>query len=74
MYTHFAAGFVEDGTLDARFEKLMRRLASKNGWFVPVANLLDHIVSQRGITTIAPRDRAALERRWLVSKTRVGNT
>ncbi len=74
MYTHFAAGFVEDGTLDVRFATLMRRLASKNGWFVPVANLLDHIVAQRDLTTIAPRDRAALERRWLVSKARTGHT
>ncbi len=74
VYTHFASGFVEDGRVDARFTALMRRLAQMNGWFVPVATLLDHIVAQRGITTISPRSRLALERRWLASKARVGRT
>jgi hypothetical protein len=72
MYTHFAAGFVPDGKLDRRFESLMRRLARKNGWFVPVATLLDHLEAQNGERVITSAERSHLERRWLLSKLRVG--
>lgn len=72
MYTHFASGFVRDGHLDPHFRRLMERLAERNGWFVPVSTLLDHLVAQRGITTLTAGERGALERRWLRSKIRVG--
>ena len=38
MYPYFANGLCENGRSHPRFERLMRRLASKNGWFVPVGN------------------------------------
>lgn len=66
MYTHFADGFVEDGRVNPRFAQLMERLSKKNGWFVPVSTLLDHIVAERGIYSITPQERSWLERRWLV--------
>jgi hypothetical protein len=72
MYTHFASGFASDGELDQRFGELMRRLARKNGWFVPVTTLLDHVVQQRGLTVLTAAQRRGLERRWLRSKFRVG--
>lgn len=74
MYTHFASGFVRDGELDPRFRELMTRLADRDGWFVPVTTLLDHLRDARGDTPIRPGDRRALERRWLLSKARVGST
>jgi hypothetical protein len=74
MYTHFASGFLPDGRLDVRFRELMERLASRNGWFVPVATLLDHIAERRGVVELTRRQRTALERRWLRSKVRVGST
>ena len=74
MYTHFASGFVTNGKVDARFEALMRRLARKNGWYVPVATLLDYRAGSKGPITIQPSERARLERRWLASKLRVGST
>jgi hypothetical protein len=74
MYTHFASGFVQDGRVEPRFEALMRRLAAKNGWFVPVSTLLDHLAGPGGVATIAPGRRRALERRWLSSKVRTGPT
>lgn len=67
MYTHFASGFA-NGTLHPRFESLMRRLAAKDGWFVPVSTLLDHLRNQRGDNTIAPAELAVLERHWLGHK------
>ena len=74
MYTHFASGFVRDGQLDERFRVLMTRLAAKDGWFVPVTTLLDHLGTQRGDAPITPGERRAVERRWLRSKAHVGPT
>jgi hypothetical protein len=48
VYTHFAFGFTEAGTLHRRFEHLMRRLSALPGWFVPVSTLLDHLKVQEG--------------------------
>ena len=72
MYTHFASGFFSDGTLSQRFKELMERLARKNGWFVPVATLLDYLSAQHGETIITAAQRRGLERRWLLSKLSVG--
>jgi hypothetical protein len=72
MYTHFASGFVEDGRVNPRFRALLERLASSNGWFVPVTPLLDHIAAERGLATLAGGAKRALEWRWLRSKARVG--
>ena len=74
MYTHLAAGFWSDGRLDPQFRRLMERLARKNGWFVPVATLLDHLRQQRGEIVIAPSERRQIERRWLLNKVRIGPT
>jgi hypothetical protein len=74
MYTHLASGFCRDDRIDARFATLMRRLAGKNGWFVPVTTLLDHLAGPDGPATITPDERGRLERRWLLSKVRVGRT
>jgi acyl carrier protein len=72
MYTHFGAGFVADGRIDARFERLMRRLSAKDGWFVPVTTLLDFLLEAKGRHVITAAERRALERRWLAHKLRVG--
>jgi hypothetical protein len=72
MYTHLAQGFYEDGRLDREFQRLMERLSRKNGWFVPVATLLDYLQSPDGPATLSDAERSRLERRWLLSKFRVG--
>jgi len=74
MYTHFASGFVHDGRVDPRFRTLMERLARRNGWFVPVTPLLDHLAAQRGVTVLTSGQRRSLEWRWLRSKARVGHS
>jgi hypothetical protein len=73
MYTHFAYGFVQDGKLDPRFRSLMERLSKKNGWFVPVARLLDWLMEQHGPITIDASQRRVLERHWLLDKIRFGS-
>ena len=72
MYTHFGSGFVREGRVDSRFERLMRRLSGKNGWFVPVSTLLDFLIEAKGPHEITDSERSALERRWLVHKIRLG--
>ncbi len=68
MYTHFGHGFVEDGRLNPRFRELMTRLSRKNGWFVPVSTLLDHLRAQTPHRTITDTQRRTLEARWLWEK------
>ena len=68
MYTHLAKGFVENGKLDRRFKRLMERIASMNGWFVPVCTLLDFIVEARGNHVITSTERNVLEKEWLWHK------
>ena len=71
MYTHFGKGFWDGKQVDPTFNRLMKRLSQKNGWFVPVATLLDYLNDQRGIHTLTSSERSALERRWLMHKLRV---
>jgi hypothetical protein len=73
MYTHFGAGFY-DGQVDTQFQRLMKRLSKKNGWFVPVATLLDYIVKTCGPHHITQKERKRLERKWLMSKIITGTT
>ena len=74
MYAHLACGFFENGKVNARFNTLMERLSRKDGWFVPVGTLLDHIRSQRGEHVLTDAERMSLERRWLLHKLRVGRS
>ncbi len=75
LYTHFGHGYVEGESMNARFLELITRLSRKNGWFVPVATLLDYLADQHGgCTTISDRQRATLERRWLFEKLRRGSS
>jgi hypothetical protein len=69
MYTHFgAADFYESEQLNSDFKRLMQRLSSKNGWFVPVSTLLDYIQHERGNHVISAQERHRLERKWLLEK------
>jgi hypothetical protein len=74
IYTHFATNFQDSSGLNRRFASLMQRLAAKNGWFVPVTRLLDHIKEQRGITTLSTLARQRLEWKWFMHKLVVGGT
>lgn len=71
MYTHFGAGFAEHGQLDKRFERLMRRLAALDGWFVPASELLDALC-ESDCPAIGNRQRNKLERRWIAERLRHG--
>ena len=68
MSTHLAAGFVEKGKINKRFQVLMERVSRMNGWFVPVHTLLDFILQARGNHSITQQEKDILERRWLRHK------
>lgn len=68
MYAHFGHGFVDGCRVSTRFVELMRRLARKDGWFVPVSTLLDYLGAQQGVTILADAERRRLETRWLLEK------
>jgi len=68
MYTHFGHGFVENGKLTAEFQRVMQRLAAKNGWFVPVSGLLDFLMKTKGPAVLDDKVRRRLETRWLREK------
>lgn len=68
VYTHFGLGFLQDGALDTRFRLLIDRLKRMNGWFVPVATLLDYLLLQRTESVITARQRRDMEWRWLGRK------
>lgn len=64
VYTHFACGFVSDGAVNPRVDRLLRALASRNGWFVPVSQLLDHLRTQRQTAQITDAELFRMEGRW----------
>ena len=72
MYTHFANSFADGNTLDPTFKKLIKRLSEKNGWFVPVGELLDHMLKVNGRQEITDAQRRRLERKWLLEKIFIG--
>ncbi|MGH8015504.1 MAG: hypothetical protein ACREBV_04890, partial [Candidatus Zixiibacteriota bacterium] len=74
MYTHFASGFYENGNLNQEFKHLLKRLRRKNGWFVPVSELLDYLKSVNGGHIITDTERNLLERRWLKHKMHIGRS
>ena len=68
MYTHFGKGFYSDGCLNPAFERVMRRLANKNGWFVPVSRLLDHLRENGRGLDIPALELRRMELVWLKEK------
>jgi hypothetical protein len=74
MYTHLGAGFYRSGRVDRGFERVMRQMAGRNGWFAPVATILDHLRATQGEWELGERERRALEWRWLGEKIRSRKT
>ena len=74
MYTHFACGFIENGKIHPRFKVLMERLAAKNGWYVPVGSLLDHLANNKTEHQISAVNRSIMEAKWILHKIKIGGT
>lgn len=68
VYTHFACGFVSNGAVHPRVDFLLRRLARKSGWFVPVSTLLDFLRRQRQTGSISRSELVRMEYHWLFDR------
>ena len=62
--TH-GAGFTRNGEVNPETRRLLELLATKDGWFVPVSTLLDHLQHLGFGRPISPAERRLIELRWL---------
>lgn len=62
--THLGKGFVRDGRVDPDTERLLRRLAAKPGWFVPVGTLLDWLRERRTAAELPASEWRRMQWRW----------
>jgi hypothetical protein len=70
--THVAKGFVDNGMVDPTSRKLLESLAARDGWFVPVSTLLDHLRGQQYGKPLGWLERRATELRWATGAARRG--
>lgn len=70
VYTHLGKRFAADVRANGEWQRRMRRLAARPGWFAPASEILDFLGSKRRETVIPPAERRALERRWMFERLR----
>ncbi len=68
--THFGKGFVRDGTVHPRTRTLLETLATPDGWFPPVSELLDWLVARRSDRGIPKREWERMQWRWALDLVR----
>lgn len=70
VYAHIADGFVREGKVDVRVERILADLAGRNGWYAPVDAVLDHMETERGDYAITSAQHRRLEWRWAAYQVR----
>jgi hypothetical protein len=68
LYTHFGTNFVWEGELQSELEPALRAVVDRGAWCAPVSAVLDHLRAERGDRVISHRERARLERRWMIDQ------
>jgi hypothetical protein len=69
--THLGKGFVKDGKLNSDTSDILRCLAGKSGWFVPVSDILDYLLKRHSASAeLTWRQRIQLECQFVIDKTR----
>ena len=70
MYTHLGARFFQNDRLDDHFRMIMEYVASKDGWFVPVSDVLDFLRQGKTLNgcTLSDSKLFWLEMKWLLDK------
>jgi hypothetical protein len=67
--THFGKrGYVSNGRLDPGVDEILRYIAAKPGWFVPVSEILDYLKEQKPDRKIGGPALARLELRFLMDQ------
>jgi hypothetical protein len=65
LSTHLGKGYARDGRLDPDIDEILRGLAARRGWFVPVAEILDFMRDKReSDCTLSAVERQRLELRF----------
>jgi|SRR6185436_2311428 len=68
LSTHFGKGFVKDGRVNATTASLLRYIADRPGWFVPVSDVLDRLLGAGRGRTLTRREVVRLELRFLAER------
>lgn len=68
LSTHFGKGFVKDGRVDPTTASLLRYMADKPGWFVPVSDVLDRLLGAGRGRTLTRGAVLRLELRFLTER------
>jgi len=68
VYTHLGKRFADDVRAGGLWQRRMRQLAARPGWFAPASEILDYLRSKRRDTVIPRGERQGLERRWMVER------
>jgi hypothetical protein len=66
--THFGKRFVAGGRVNPGTERLLRYLADRRGWFVPVSDLLDRLVEVGRGRTLTPGEVLRKELRFVADR------
>jgi hypothetical protein len=64
LNAHFGRGLVCNGQVHPGFAEGMRRLAQRNGWFAPVAPILDYLRRQQTSSDLSASASLLLQARW----------
>lgn len=69
VYTHFGKGFVEDGRLNEKTKERLKDLASRNGYFVPVSEVMLILRARKKYDGSIPlKEALRMQIRWMLEK------
>jgi hypothetical protein len=68
--THLGKGFAREGRVDPRVDEILRHVAGRSGWFVPVSELLDWLTAHGRGGRLGAFAQARLELRFLADQLR----
>jgi hypothetical protein len=63
--THFGKGFVKEGRLNDTTKKLLKKISNRNGWFVPVSEVLDFMRKKNSNNEISSYSLLKLELKFI---------
>jgi len=66
LSTHLGKGFVIDGRVEGRVQRLLAGMARRDGWFAPVSEILDYLRACGLVRRISAVDRHKLEWVWFL--------
>lgn len=71
LSTHFGKGYAPGGKLDNRVRRILDQLAARNGWYVPVSELLDWMAKKhQGIRALPSAEWRRMQWHWAAQSLR----